>query len=147
MKDNKSLTSSKPEIRYEDHLIHLPTKLKKISRLSQDHNEDRVRGALFIKNIQNKDCTHYLINTKLYMWNTFFNLFDFLQLRKFCVNNIIHTCRCNFCTSTAIGEKLYLASGICFSSLIIGGSHPLVGPTNCEREKKHIPSVGISFHS
>ena len=74
LKDNKSLTSSKLEIRCEDQLIHLPTKLKKISRLSQDNKEDRIRRAI---------CTHYLINTKLYLWNTFFNLFDFQLLRNF----------------------------------------------------------------
>ena len=50
--------------------------------LSQDYKEDRFRGALLWKN-QNRDCTHYLINTKLYLWNTFFNLFDFLQLGNF----------------------------------------------------------------
>ena len=49
LKNNKSLTSSKPEIRCEDHLIYLPTKLKKISRLSQNHKEDRIRGELFVK--------------------------------------------------------------------------------------------------
>ena len=69
-------------IRCEDHLIHLPAKLKKILHLSQDYKEDRFRGALLWKN-QNRDCTHYLINTKLYLWNTFFNLFDFLQLGNF----------------------------------------------------------------
>ena len=53
--DTKSLTSSKPELSSkqevccEDHLIYIPTKLKKISHLSQDHNEDRIRGALFVK--------------------------------------------------------------------------------------------------
>ena len=55
----------------------------KISRSSQDNNEDRIRGALFVEEWKNKDCTHYLINAKLYLWNTFYNLFDFLQLRNF----------------------------------------------------------------
>ena len=47
MKNNKSLTSSKSEIRCEDCLIHFPIKVKKISCSNLDHKEDRITGLFF----------------------------------------------------------------------------------------------------
>ena len=67
LNNEKSLTSSKPEIHCEDRLIHLPTKLKKISCSSQYHKEDKIKEALFCKRVKTKNCTHHLINTKLYL--------------------------------------------------------------------------------
>ena len=85
MKNNKSLTSSKPKICCEDHLIHLPTKLKKISRSSQDHKEDRIRGALFVKESKQRLYSLF-INTNLYLQTIFlFNCLIFCNWEILCL--------------------------------------------------------------
>ena len=74
LKNNKSL-----EICCEDYSIHLPTKVEKILRSSEDHKENRIRGALFVK----KNETDIVLNTFLiqkYICDTFSNLFDFQTL-------------------------------------------------------------------
>ena len=55
LKNNKPLTSSKLEIHCEDHLIHLPIKVKKILCSSQDYKEDRIKRLFFCKRINNKE--------------------------------------------------------------------------------------------
>ena len=66
LKNNKSLTSSKSEIHYEDCLIHFPIKVKKISCSNLDHKEDRIRGLFFYKMIT-ENCTNYSFYTNLHL--------------------------------------------------------------------------------
>ena len=88
LKNNKSLISSKLEICCEDHSIHLSTKAKKISCLSQVQRRQNQR-IFFCKRIE-IEIVLIIYQYKLLFANEIsFQLFDFLQLRNFVFANFL----------------------------------------------------------
>ena len=85
LKNNKSLTNSKSEVRCEDHLIHLLTKLKNILRLNQDHKEEH-----FCKRVKIEIVLIIYQYKFIFANHISFQLFDFLQLGNFVFTNFWH---------------------------------------------------------
>ena len=82
LKNNKSLISSKLEICCEDHSIHLPTKVKKISCLSQVQRRQNQR-VFFCKRIEIEIVLIIHQYKFIFANHISFQLFDFLQLGNF----------------------------------------------------------------
>ena len=71
LKNKKSLTSSKLEICCEDHSIHLPTKVEKISCSSKDYKRIESKDLSYVKELKRRIVLTHYINTNLYLWSTF----------------------------------------------------------------------------
>ena len=84
LKNNKSLISSKLEIFCENHSIHLPTKVKKISCLSQVQRRQN-QNVFFCKRIEIEIVLIIHQYKFIFANHISFQLFDFLQLGNLCL--------------------------------------------------------------
>ena len=88
LKNNKSLISSKLEICCEDRSIHLPTKVKKISCLSQVQRRQNQR-VFFCKRIEIEIVLIIHQYKFIFANHISFQLFDFLQWGNFVFTNYL----------------------------------------------------------